>query len=135
MYKRASKRLQAYTQGEFTKTPETKPTNYFPFMLESMWKEQGQFKYQSRKEFFDNIQDHVYPCGLSVADYDADYKIWFGKHSGEKIIDIEDKQYLTWAVFKFWNEHPKLRKHILYVLNGNLQFSYGENNATTTTSV
>jgi hypothetical protein len=48
MYKQQSKKMKAYAQGDFTKTPETALTKYFPYYLEKMWKESGQFKYRSR---------------------------------------------------------------------------------------
>ena len=120
MYKQQSKKMKAYAQGDFTKTPETALTKYFPYYLEKMWKESGQFKYRSRQDFLNNLKNQKFPSGLTANNYDPNYKFWFGKHKGSNVTSI-DKKYLTWAALTYWDEHPRLREHCLYALDGYLE--------------
>lgn len=119
MYKSASRKIQAYANGDFGKSDLT---TYFPYFLEDEWKKSGQYRYRSRKDFLSSLQGREFPIELSDDDFDPSYKIWFGKYKNTKLMDIKDDKYLTWVAFKYWDEHPRLVQHILYIMCGKLVF-------------
>ncbi len=119
MYKTRSRKMQAYAIGDFGKTDLTK---YFPYFLEDRWKKSGQYQHRSRQDFLNSLKSENFPSNLSDNDYDPSYKIWFGKYKGTKLVNIEDKKYLTWVAFTNWDKNPRLTQHILHRMDGRLKF-------------
>lgn len=64
----------------------------FPSYLEN---EYSMVENLSPKQFYDRVIDEVEECRVDVSAKDKTYKLWFGKHKGTSVFDIEDQNYLV----------------------------------------
>lgn len=85
----------------------------YPKYLKEEYESDYQYKY-TPVEFNNVIKKEIEETRLTKDEIDINYKFFFGKYKGKRIVDVDDYRYLNYVANVFRKKNPRLVGHVLY---------------------